>query len=170
MPIATGQIIPSNFTNIGPDTTVAVGTALTLINDNAQKVILLNSATGSAATLPPATGSGLKYYFLQTAAAPSSPHIIKVAAIAAGTVGQTQDYFIGSIETVDAAAVTGYIAANSATVATNSDTITLSATTTGGLNVGSWIEVQDVLANTWSVRGMTSSSGTAATPFSAAVS
>lgn len=161
MPIATGQIIPSNFTNIGPDTTVAVGTGLSIINDYAQKVILLSSATGGTATLPLATGSGVKFYFLQTAAAPSAPHIIKVAA--------NTDFFIGSINTIDAAATTGYIAVNSATVATNSDTITLSATTTGGLSAGSWIEVQDVAAATWSVRGMTSSSGTAATPFSVAV-
>lgn len=161
MPIQTGQIIPSNFTNIGPDTTVAVGTGLTVINDYAQKVILLSSATGGTATLPAATGSGVKYYFLQTAAAPSAPHVIKVAS--------ATDFFIGSIETVDAAAVTGYYAVNSATVATNSDTITLSATTSGGLSAGSWIEVQDVLAATWSIRGITASSGTAVTPFSAAV-
>lgn len=161
MPIQTGQLIPSNFTNIGPDTVIPVGTGLSIINDYAQKVLTLNSATGGTATLPAAIGSGVKFYFLQTAAAPSAPHIIKVAS--------ATDFFIGNIETVDAAAVTGYIAANSATIATNSDTISLSATTTGGLSAGSWIEVQDVAAATWSVRGITSSSGTAATPFSATV-
>lgn len=168
MPLQTGQLIPSNFTNIGPDTTVAVGTSLSILPDYVQKTILLSAATGSTATLPPASGSGAKYYFLQTAAAPSAPHKIQVAPTAT-TNSLIGDYFIGNIETVDAAAVTGYIAVNSATIATNSDTITLSATTTGGLSAGSWIEVQDVLPNTWSVRGITSSSGTAATPFSAAV-
>lgn len=168
MPLQTGQILPANFTNIGPDTVVPVGSALTLINDYAEKVITLNSATGSVATLPAAIGSGLIYKFLQTAAAPSSPHKIQVTT-AANTNGQIGDYMIGSISTIDAAAVTGYIAANSATISTNSDTITLSATTSGGLSAGSWITLQDVLPNTWSVCGMTSSSGTAVTPFSAAV-
>jgi hypothetical protein len=65
--------------------------------------------------------------------------------------------------------VKGYFAANSGTVATNSDTITLNRSTTGSVTVGEWIDVQDMAANVWSVRGMTSSTGTEATPFSAAV-
>jgi len=170
MPILTGQQVGAVYNNIGPDGVQSAGSALTLTNDFSNKTILLNSATGSTVTLPPASGTGVIYKFLQTAAAPSSPHVIKVSASTAGNVGAGQDYFIGNIETVDLAVVTGYIAANSGTVATNSDTITLSATTTGGLNVGTWIEVQDILNNTWSVKGITSSSGTAATPFSAAVS
>lgn len=168
MPLQTGQLIPSNFTNVGPDTTVAAGSTLAVIGDYAQKTILLNSATGSVVTLPAATGSGIVFRFLQTAAAPSSPHKIQVTT-AANTNGQIGDYMVGNILTVDSAVVTGYIAANSATIATNSDTITLSATTSGGLSAGSWIDIEDKLPNTWSVRGVTSSSGTAVTPFSAAV-
>jgi hypothetical protein len=67
-------------------------------------------------------------------------------------------------------AVLGFAAANSGTVATNSDTITLNRTTTGSVSVGEWIDVEDVAANTWSVNGMLSATGAAfATPFTAAV-
>jgi len=140
---------------------INAGSALTLTAGNSNQTINLNAAGGSTVTLPAASGSGVFFRFLQTAAAPSAPHVIKVA--------NNTDFMIGIIDTVDSATVTGYVAANSGTVATNSDTITLSSTTTGGLNVGTWIEVEDVAANTWAVRGQTSSSGTAATPFSAAV-
>jgi len=170
MPTQTGSQIGSLYTNAGPDNPINAGSTLALTGDYDQKTINLNSATGSAITLPPATGSGNWYRFLTTIAAPSSPHTIKVSASNNGNVGASQDYFIGIISTVDSATVTAYVAANSGTVSTNSDTITLSATTTGGLNVGAWIDLQDVANNTWSVRGQTSSSGTAATPFSATVS
>lgn len=170
MPLQTGPVIGANYTDGGPDVITLAGSALTLTNDYSQKVIALNSATGSAITLPPAIGSGATYRFITTVAAPSSAHTIKVSASTNGNVGASQDFYIGIISTVDTATVTGYVAANSGTVSTNSDTITLNATTTGGLNVGAWIDVEDVGNNTWSVRGMTSSSGTAATPFSASVS
>lgn len=170
MPTQTGAQIGSCYTNAGPDNPINAGSTLVITGDYGQKTIALNSATGSAITLPPATGSGDWFRFLTTVAAPSSPHTIKVSASTNGNIGGTQDYMIGVISTVDVATVTGYVAVNSGTVATNSDTITLSATTTGGLNVGAWIDMQDIANNTWSVRGMTISSGTAATPFSATVS
>lgn len=168
MPLAQGQQIGSKFTMLGPDGVQAAGSTITLTSDYAQKTILLSAATGSTVVLPAATGSGITFRFLQTAAAPSAPHVIKVAPTTT-TVGLIGDYMIGIINTTDSAATTGYVAANSATVSTNSDTITLSATTSGGLSAGAYIDVQDVLPNTWSVRGITSSSGTAVTPFSAAV-
>lgn len=140
---------------------VNAGATITLTQAQSNTTIMLNAAGGSVATLPAATGSGARFRFLQTAAAPSSAHKVQVA--------NAGDFMMGIITTVDSAVVTGYVAANSGTVATNSDTVSLSATTTGGLNVGAWIDVEDVAANTWSVRGQTSSSGTAATPFSAAV-
>lgn len=158
--LINAQVAPLVGGAIIPPTAINAGTAITLTSGNSSQTILLSAAGGSTVTLPPATGSGLVYHFIQTAAAPSAPHVIKVPN---GT-----DFMIGNIETVDSAVVTGYVAANSGTVATNSDTISLSATTTGGLSAGSWIDVQDVSANTWSVHGITSSSGTAATPFSAA--
>ena len=58
MPLATGQILPSNYNNQGPDGYVAAGATLTLTQDYTDKTILLNTLAGSVVTLPPATGSG----------------------------------------------------------------------------------------------------------------
>lgn len=139
---------------------VAAGSTITLNAGYSNTTIELSAAGGSIVTLPAATGSGNTYRFVVTAAAPSASHIIKVP--------NATDFMIGNIETVDSAVVTGYVAANSGTVATNSDTISLNATTTGGLSKGDWIEVEDIATATWAVHGITTSSGTAATPFSAA--
>lgn len=46
------------------------------------------------------------------------------------------------------------------------DTITLNGTTTGGVQIGDWIELECIVANTWAVRGMITQSGVEATPFS----
>lgn len=139
---------------------IAAGSALTLNPGYNNTTIELSSATGSTVTLPAATGSGNHFRFVSTAAAPSGSHVIKVP--------NATDFMIGSVHTIDSAVVTGYVAANSGTVATNSDTITLNATTTGGLSKGDWCDLEDIATATWSVRCNTTSSGTAATPFSAA--
>ena len=48
-------------------------------------------------------------------------------------------------------------------------TITLNGTTTGGVNKGDWIELEDIASGVWGVAGTITGSGTEATPFSAAV-
>ena len=53
--------------------------------------------------------------------------------------------------------------------AADSDTITMSGSTTGGVR-GSMVELQDVASGIWMVRGSLVSTGAEATPFSAAVS
>jgi hypothetical protein len=54
--------------------------------------------------------------------------------------------------------------------AADSDTITMNASTTGGLSIGDFVELIDILTDTWYVFGITTSSGASeATPFSAAV-
>jgi hypothetical protein len=143
---------------------VAAGSTKTLtVAANNRQTIKLDTATGSVVTLPAATGSGAKFKFLVTVKATSNSHVIQVA--------NASDFMIGTIEGVsdDPATVKGWIAANSGTVGTNSDTITLNRSTTGSVSVGEWIEVEDVAANTWLVTGMITQSGTEATPFSAAV-
>lgn len=139
---------------------VNAGSAITLNSGYNNTTINLSAAGGSTVTLPAATGSGNHFRFLTTVAAPSGSHVIKVP--------NATDFMIGSVHTVDSAVVTGYVAANSGTVATNSDTISLNATTTGGLAKGDWCDLEDIATATWSVRCNTTSSGTAATPFSAA--
>lgn len=145
--------------------TVAGSTlALTVAANNKQE-IKLGATGGSTVTLPAATGSGAVFRFLVTVLATSNSHIVKVA--------NNTDFMVGLISgaRIDSGnAVLGFAAANSGTVATNSDTITLNRTTTGSVSVGEWFEVEDVAANTWAVKGMLSATGAAfATPFSATV-
>lgn len=140
---------------------VAGGATKTLVPDNSGTIVKLDTAAGTVVTLPAATGSGAKFKFIVTVLATSNSHKIQVA--------NASDFFVGIIDTVNGSTVTGWIAANSGTVATNSDTITLNRSTTGSVSVGEWIEVEDVAANTWAVKGHTSASGTTATPFTAAV-
>jgi hypothetical protein len=125
--------------------------------------INLDTATGSVCTLPAATGSGAKFKFLVAVLATSNAHKVQVA--------NASDFMIGIVTTMsdDPATVKGFAAANSGTVSTNSDTITLNRSTTGSVAVGEWLEAEDVAANTWAVRGLTASTGTEATPFTAAV-
>lgn len=143
----------------------AAGSTLTLDATHNRKIIKFDTLTGSVVTLPAASGSGLRYKFLVSVLATSNSHIVKVANAA--------DFMVGIImgTRVDLGnAVLGFAAANSGTVATNSDTITLNRTTTGSVSVGEWLELEDIAANTWSVMGMLSATGAAfATPFSAAV-
>jgi hypothetical protein len=110
---------------------VAAGSTKTLtVAANNRQTIKLDTATGSVVTLPAATGSGAKFKFLVTVKATSNSHVIQVA--------NASDFMIGTIEGVsdDPATVKGWIAANSGTVGTNSDTITLNRSTTGSVSVG----------------------------------
>jgi hypothetical protein len=137
---------------------VAVGSALTLtLAAHFGKTMLLDTAAGSTATLPPATGSGAIYRFLVMTVATSNSHIIKVAN---GT-----DVMQGLIFSVDDTSdnAVGFIAGATA------DTITLNRTTTGSVSKGEYIEVEDIASNIFQVRGFISNSGTPATPFSATV-
>lgn len=126
------------------------------------KVLLLGEVGGNAAlaaTLPDATGSGGVYRFIVS-------------------VVNTSGYTIAVADATDI--MQGNIIANSTgdtpdlaqpwPTGANSDTITLNGTTTGGVSIGDWVELVDIAANTWAVRGVTTASGTEATPFSAAVS
>lgn len=142
---------------------VAAGSTLALTSANNKQLVKLDTLTGSVVTLPAATGSGVRFRFLVTVLATSNSHKVQVA--------NASDFMIGSIHGVsdDPATVKGWIAANSGTVGTNSDTITLNRTTTGSVSVGELIEIEDVAANTWLVTGAITQSGTEATPFSAAV-
>lgn len=143
---------------------VAAGATKTLTAANDKQTIKLDTLAGSVVTLPAATGSGVRFKFLVTVLATSNSHKVQVA--------NASDFMIGTIVGVsdDPATVKGWIAANSGTVSTNSDTITLNRTTTGSVSVGEFFELEDVAANTWAVgASMITQSGAEATPFSAAV-
>lgn len=144
---------------------VSAGATKTLTSANDKQTIELNALAGSVVTLPAATGSGVKFKFLVTVLATSASHKVQVA--------NASDFMVGLINgsRVDSTnAVLGFAAANSGTVSTNSDTITLNRTTTGSVTIGEVFDVEDIAANTWAVTGMLSATGGAfATPFTAAV-
>lgn len=142
------------------DRFVAAGAAVTLNPDRHEsKTIRLATLTGSIVTLPAATGSGARYRFVVSVLATSNSHIVKV--------GNATDVFRGIINCLDSnlAAVNmwGFVAGST------DDTITLDRSNTGSVTVGEWLEVEDVLAGFWLVKGCLSGAAPA-TPFSATVS
>lgn len=139
-----------------PNLGVIAITAATTLDDDAYagKTVNLNSATGRIVTLPAATGSGATYTIFVGTTVSSGNHVVRVASSA--------DVIQGVV------AIATDIAGVTVPTATDTDTITLNGSTTGGIR-GSWLELQDVASGIWSVRGGLVSSSTEATPFSAAV-
>jgi hypothetical protein len=88
----------------------------------------------------------------------TSNHVINVT---------TDDVMYGVIQTCSTAETPDL--AQPWITAVDSDTITLNGTTKGGLSVGDFVECIDIATDKWLVRGVTTSSSTEATPFSAAV-
>lgn len=121
---------------------VAAGATLTVTEAlHDKKLIALDTAAGSICTLPAATGSGAVYRFVVTVTATSNSHIIKVA--------NANDFMAGFINVVD---LDGTAAGMYKGDGTADDTITMNRTTTGGV-IGDEIEVVDLKANLFLVRG-----------------
>lgn len=117
--------------------------------------ITLDVATGLTVTLPAAEGLGDVYVIVVGTTVTSNGYIIQVAS--------ASDVIQGALGvTTDAAGVV-------IPTASTSDTITMNGSTTGGIK-GSTIVLQDVASGVWAVSGALVSTGTEATPFSAAVS
>lgn len=121
------------------------------------RTLLLTVAGASATyTLPAATGSGARYRFV-VGEVNTSNYVIKSVAgadVMQGTV-------IGA-STTDSATD----ACRSWRAGTTDDTVTLNGTTTGGVDIGDWIEFEDITATAWAVRGFVTQSGAEATMFS----
>lgn len=145
---ATGT--PSGLVPCGSSLTMSAAT-------HVNRTIALDTATGSTAILPAATGSGRKYYFLVTVTATSNSHVIKVASAS----DEMRGFVVQDSDTATAP--------NIWWAADNDDTITLNRTTTGLAAQGEYFEVQDMTSGHYSVRGYSQASGTEATPFSATV-
>jgi hypothetical protein len=132
---------------------LAVTTPITELAHD-MKLIVMGGAGGARTfTLPAATGSGVRFRFI-VGAVNTSGHLIKSVAgadVMGGTIFTRSD---------DAAAVLAYKAGST------DDTITLNGTTTGGVSIGDWVELCDIATNRWAVTGLTTSSGSEATPFS----
>jgi hypothetical protein len=129
----------------------------TLTRSDANRVNVINAAAGLTLTLPAATGTGDIYKFLVGTTVTSNSVVIQVADADTTMTG------------LAISAADGGNSVNGWETAATSDTITLNGSTTGGI-LGDHIELIDVAADTWSVVMHSSSTGTEATPFSAAVS
>ena len=137
--------------------TLTASTTITAEQHDGQ--VLLMGASGAALsfTLPAANGTGARFRFV-VSVVNTSNYVIQVANatdVMSGSIWSTQD---------GGDTVVGW------ETASTSDTVTLNGTTTGGVNIGDYVELQDIKSGFWSVTGLMVSSGTEATPFSAAVS
>jgi len=129
---------------------------------HAGRILLMGEVGGNAAatfTLPASTGTGHKYKFV-VSVVNTSNYVIQVVG---------DDIMQGHIVTDSTADGATDEVINWKT-ASDSDTLTFNATTSGGVQIGDWIELIDVASDTWMVFGYTTTSGTEVTPFSAAVS
>jgi len=120
-------------------------------------LLKLAVASGATVTLPAASGTGDVYRFLVETTVTSNNDIIQVANATDVMTGM-----VFSCNDTDAS-VSGW------ETASTSDTITLNGSTKGGIK-GDQIVLEDAASGLWRVLGHTTSTGTEATPFSAAVS
>jgi hypothetical protein len=137
--------------------TLTASTTLTQESHDGKTLLMGASGAALTFTLPAARGTGAKFKF-RVSVVNTSNYLIKVA--------NATDTMDGSILSLNDAAdtVSGW------ETASTSDTITLDGTTTGGVSIGDWVELEDIASGQWAVTGITTSSGTEATPFSATVS
>lgn len=118
-------------------------------------ILLLSAAAGLTVTLPDAVGNGDEYEFFVATTVTSNAYVIQAPDAdntISGALGVTTD-------------AAGVVIPTAATT----DTISMNGSTTGGV-LGSYVKLKDVAANKWMVSGALVSTGTEATPFSAAVS
>jgi hypothetical protein len=128
--------------------------------EHAGRTLLLGEVGGNALvtlTLPAASGTGNVYKFIVTVNNTSN---YKIQVVGDDTIDGIMLYL-----DEDGTAITGY-----PTVAA-SDTITLNGGTTGGI-IGDYLELIDIAADQWHVRGVmrVAAGANPATPFTAAVS
>jgi len=161
--LVNGEAINSTPAEINRATDVSTrivnATAATLAVTEAAhegRTVTLNRAAGIAVTLPAATGSGARYRFIVGTTVTSNTTTIKVA--------NASDTMVGfALQAADAGTTSNMYE----TTATD-DTITFNGTTTGG-TAGDVVELEDYVANRWSVSVRSAATGTEATPFSATV-
>jgi len=137
---------------------IALTAATTLTKKaHGNAVIVWNSTTGAALTLPASSGDGTKFEVVMNKLIGSGTFKLQVA--------NATDVMAGIAVTVDGDGDSGNAWATSAT----SDTISMDGSTQGG-KVGDRITAIDMASGFWQVNVWSNESGTEATPFSAAVS
>jgi len=142
--------------------TITASTA-TLGATHVGRTTVVNRAAGSTITLPAATGTGNKYRVIVGTTLTSGSLVVAVA--------DNTDYMrgFGLLANDTDGSASNFETANTGTLATESDTITLNRTTTGIGTIGDVIELEDIATDIWSVMVKAQANGTEATPFSAAV-
>lgn len=120
------------------------------------KVVTLNRAAGIAVTLPAATGSGARYFF-----------VVGTTFTGAATIKVTGDDIMKGTAILFTDGGDATVAF--ATAATSDDTITFAADNSTGGIAGAYVELIDIAANTWFVSIVSDAAATEATPFSATV-
>lgn len=151
---ALGSLLQS-FIDLLADEPISATADLSLRADlHGGKTIIANKADGIAFTLPAATGSGAKYRIVVGTAITSNNLTVVVTG---------DDVFTGHVLADDGDGEP----ANGFPTAANTNRITMGGTgnATGGVK-GDIIELQDIAADTWSVRITGVQGGTEATPFS----
>lgn len=132
---------------------LAVTTPITEAAHEGRTIVMSGAGAARTFTLPAATGGGGRYRFV-VGEVNTSNYLIKAAV---GT-----DLFEGVLLSTQDAGDTVVGWESGAT----DDTVTLNGTTTGGAAIGDWIEFEDISATGWAVRGVLTSTGAEATPFS----
>lgn len=153
-PAVTGTLAVNN------PAPVPVGSSLAITTVMSNSTMLLNTAGGSTATLPAATGTGNVYKFVVTATTTSNAHKILAAS--------SSDFLNGNAVGHVSAGTTLTFSAAAATA--HSIQMPFTGTQPSGGFIGDWFEFTDVATNLWAVRGMYQAGTTATTPFSAATS
>lgn len=138
---------------------LAVSTAITEAAHDGKTIIMSGAGMARTFTLPAATGSGARFRFVVNEVNTSN-YVIKSVAGA-----DLMEGIIIGASTTDSATD----AARTWIAGATDDTITLNGTTTGGVGIGDWIEVEDISSVGWAVRGFITQSGMEATPFSDSV-
>lgn len=139
------------------------GSSVTFGPTHVGRPVLFNRAAGIAGTLPAATGTGNRYEV-----------IVATTFTGAATIAvpNATDYFIGTatLYADGGATVVGFATANTGTVATEDDIVSLfgTANSQGGFK-GARIVFTDIAAAVWHVDYTSDAGGTEATPFSSGV-
>jgi hypothetical protein len=130
---------------------------------HAGRILLMGEVGGDASatfTLPAATGTGAEFKFV-VSVVNTSNYVIQVTG---------DDTIDGSVVVTNDSTAGGTASLISWPTVAASDTITLNATTTGGVQIGDYVLLTDIATDQYTVSGLLNASGTEATPFSAAVS
>lgn len=123
--------------------------------DHMGAVINLSAAAGLTVTLPASTGRGDSYTIFVLTTVSSNNYVVQVA--------NATDVIQGGVS------LSTDISGTNMLCAATTDTITMNGSTTGGVR-GGWLRLTDVSAGFWMLEGFLPTTGTEATPFSAAVS